>query len=80
MIPTIHPRQSNLHRLVSFSPVKLTALLYLREALLAERYEECADFIAIAYEFGAREFEVSEILEDPRRFPFAARKSRGRPQ
>lgn len=50
-------------------PVKLTALLYLREALLEERYEECADFATVAKEFGAREFEVQNLLEDPRRMP-----------
>ena len=48
-------------------PVKFTALLYLREALLKERYEDCADIIAIAEEFGAGEFEIRNILEDPRR-------------
>ena len=50
-------------------PVKLTALLCLQEALLAERYEECADCIAIAQEFGAQPFEVRYLLEDPRRNP-----------
>lgn len=50
-------------------PVKLTALLYLREALLAERYEECPEFIAIATEFGAQDFEIRNILEVPARMP-----------
>lgn len=50
-------------------PVKLTALLYLREALLEERYEACAEFIAIAREFGAQPFEIDQLLEDPRRMP-----------
>lgn len=50
-------------------PVKLTALLYLREALLEERYEECAEFIAIAIEFGAKSLEIKNILEDRRRVP-----------
>ena len=48
-------------------PVKLTALLYLQEALLAERYEECAEFIAVANEFGANAREVLNVLENPRR-------------
>ena len=56
-------------RRIKRHPVKLTALLYLREALGAERYEECAEFIAIAHEFGAKPFEVQDILEDPRRVP-----------
>ena len=50
-------------------PVKFTALLYLREALLAERYENCAEIIAVAKEFGAEPFEVQYLLEDVRRVP-----------
>ncbi len=48
-------------------PVALTALLYLKEALLEERYEECAQLIAIALEFGAGLLRVRFLLEDPRR-------------
>lgn len=50
-------------------PIKLTALLYLREALKKERYEQCADIIAVAEEFGAKPFEIRDLLEDPRRAP-----------
>ena len=50
-------------------PVKLTALLYLREALRARRYEVCPEFVAVAREFGAKEREIEELLEDPRRLP-----------
>ena len=50
-------------------PVRLTALLYLKEVLLKERYEECREIIAVAYEFGATENEVQALLEDPRRNP-----------
>lgn len=50
-------------------PVKLTALLYLKEALIAEKYETCAEFIRIAREFGANAQEVRSILEDSRRTP-----------
>ncbi|MCM8775635.1 MAG: hypothetical protein NC930_04705 [Candidatus Omnitrophica bacterium] len=56
-------------RRISKNAVKLTALLYLREALLKEKYEECADLIAIAKEFGAGEFEIRYLLEDFRRIP-----------
>ena len=49
--------------------VKLTALLYLKEALLKEQYELCSDFIATAKEFGATPYEVQDLLEDPRRSP-----------
>jgi len=54
---------------VKKDPVKLTALLYLKEALLAQHYEECPTFIEVAKEFGAQEREVEELLEDPRRIP-----------
>jgi hypothetical protein len=50
-------------------PVKLTALLYLQEALKEERYEECAEFIRVAREFGAQPFEIQQLLEDRRRRP-----------
>ena len=50
-------------------PVKLTGLLYLKEALLEERYEDCALFIQIAREFGAQDYEINNLLEDPRRNP-----------
>ncbi len=50
-------------------PVKLTALLYLQDALREERYEECAEFIAVAREFGAEAYEIQQLLEDPRRKP-----------
>ncbi len=61
-------RQPTLLR-VKKDPVKLTALLYLREAILAERYEECAEFIQVAKEFGAKDREIDELLEDTRRMP-----------
>lgn len=50
-------------------PVKLTALLYLKQALQKEQYEMCSDLIAIAKEFGAKEVEIENLLEDPRRNP-----------
>ena len=50
-------------------PVKLTALLYLRAALAEEKYEECADMINVAREFGATAVEIQYLLEDPRRTP-----------
>jgi hypothetical protein len=61
-------RPPNLLR-VRRHPVKLTALLYLREALRAQRYELCPEFIAAAKEFGAKEQEITELLEDSRRMP-----------
>lgn len=56
-------------RFVKKDPIKLTALLYLREALIEERYEECAEIIKIAEDFGAQDFEIQDLLEDTRRLP-----------
>ena len=56
-------------RITSRHPVKVTALHYLREALLNEVYEECPGAIEIAKEFGAQDFEIQNLLEDPRRKP-----------
>ena len=53
----------------SYHPVKLTALLYLKEALIREQYEKCAGIISVANEFGALPFEIQDLLEDPRRSP-----------
>ena len=50
-------------------PVKLTALLYLKEALVREQYEKCAELVETAKEFGAQPFEIQDLLEDPRRTP-----------
>lgn len=49
--------------------VQLTALLYLREALINQAYESCAEFVAIAKEFGARSADIEALLEDARRLP-----------
>ncbi len=54
---------------VEKNPVKLTALLYLKEALRSQRYEQCTEFIAVAREFGAKSEEIQELLEDSRRTP-----------
>lgn len=66
---TVQKNGQFVKRRVEKHPVKLTALLYLKEALLTERYEDCADFIAIAKEFGAQGSEVNLLIEDPRRNP-----------
>lgn len=71
MNPTLDTSVTNRYRRRTRDPVKLTALLYLREALLGERYEECVEFIAIAREFGALDREVKALLEDPRRHPIS---------
>lgn len=50
-------------------PVRMTALLYLRDAMLQEKYEDCANIISIAREFGAHAHEIEGLVEDPRRVP-----------
>ena len=53
----------------SSHPLKVTALWYLKESLVREQYEKCAEIVALAKEFGATDFEVKLLLEDPRRSP-----------
>ena len=53
----------------SIHPLKVTALWYLKEALVREQYEKCAEIVATAKEFGATDFEINLLLEDPRRSP-----------
>lgn len=60
-------RKPSKNRQSNKDPVLLTALLYLREALLEERYEECKTFIDIAKEFGAGNIQIKLLLENPRR-------------
>lgn len=43
-------------------PVKITALAYLRAALNEERYEDMAEIVAIAREFGADEWDLHRVL------------------
>lgn len=47
---------------VPLHPIRLTALIYLRETLQAEMYEECASIVAVAKEFGACDEEIESIL------------------
>ena len=69
MNPTLSSNAIARYRRRSRDPVKLTALVYLREALIEGRYEDCAEIIAIAKEFGALDAEIRVLLEDPRRHP-----------
>jgi len=69
MLKTIKYQERFRRNAVLRHPIKLTALLYLKEALLKEQYENCKGIIAIAKKFGAADFEVEDLLEDPRRTP-----------
>lgn len=44
--------------------LKATALLYLKEALVKEEYEDCAGLIQNAKDFGAEAKEISDLLTD----------------
>lgn len=42
--------------------LKATALLYLKEALVKEEYEDCSNLIENAKDFGAEAKEISELI------------------
>jgi 4-aminobutyrate aminotransferase-like enzyme len=44
--------------------LKATSLLYLREALLKQKYEDCTELIQTAKEFGAQQNEISGIIAE----------------
>ena len=55
--------QSRLEELIyQDHPIKVTALVYLTEALERERYEECEELIQIASEFGASASRINEAI------------------
>lgn len=63
----LNQKRKVVRRKAVWHPVKLTALVYLKEALQTEHYEVCADMISTAKEFGATDREVYNLLEDSRR-------------
>ncbi len=44
--------------------LKATSLLYLKDALLDQRYEECAELIQTAKGFGAQPGEINRIIAE----------------
>lgn len=42
--------------------LKTTALLYLQEALQAQKYETCKELLGIARENGATQEEISDLI------------------
>lgn len=42
--------------------LKLTSLLYLKEALIKQEYEQCAHIIKQAKKFGANQAEIKKII------------------
>lgn len=47
--------------------LQVTALTYLQDALVNERYEECADLVRAAKEYGATLAEIRAILAEAAR-------------
>ena len=44
--------------------LKATSLLYFKEALLNEEYEDCEELIRIAKRFGATQSEISGVVAE----------------
>ena len=44
--------------------LKATSLIYLKDALLTQRYEDCAGLIRDARNFGARQGEISAVIAE----------------
>lgn len=53
-----HQQKSSNHDQI----LKVTALLYLKEALIKEEYEDCSNLIQNAKDFGAEDKEISELI------------------
>jgi hypothetical protein len=42
--------------------LKLSALVYLKEALDGQKYESCAELVNLAGKFGATKAEITEVI------------------
>ena len=60
----IIPAQHQFKREGFSHPAKVTSLIYLKEALAQEAYEECDELIAAALQFGATPEEITETVEE----------------
>ena len=58
----------------------VTALIYLKEALTNERYEECAEFVRAAKRFGATQSDIKQTLVEGARAFKTGRKAPARRQ
>lgn len=56
------PCESQEEVLTSNEVLKLTALIYFKEALEAQAYENCAELIANAVKFGAGKSEIKDVI------------------
>jgi len=44
--------------------LKVTALVYFKEALVKQEFEECAELIKAAKRFGAQQAEISDVIAE----------------
>ena len=47
--------------------LKVTSLLYFKEALFNEEYEDCKELIRIAKRFGARQDDIRRVIAESNR-------------
>jgi hypothetical protein len=47
--------------------LKATSLLYFKEALFNEEYEDCKELVRLAKRFGARKGDIREVIADSNR-------------
>ena len=47
--------------------LKITALLYFKEALVDQEYEQCPALIANAKRYGARRADIKQVIEEVRK-------------
>jgi hypothetical protein len=50
--------------LTSNEVLKLSALVYLQDALVKQKYEQCAELVDIAVKFGADKGEIKQVIAD----------------
>ncbi len=58
--------------------LKATSLIYFKETLVNEQYEDCADFIRTAQAFGAQQSEISRIIAEVIRTDTSLNEANGR--
>lgn len=57
-----HEKKTNQDENSRENLLKVTALLYLKEALYKEKYEECPELIAVAKRYGVEQTEIQKVI------------------
>lgn len=55
--------------------LKVTSLLYFKEALFNEEYEDCRELIRIAKRFGARKGDIFRVIAESNRGTMVGRRN-----